>query len=99
MSRYIDADEVIKGFNCENLESQFSERDIVDLIESRPTENVIKVIRCEDCKHSNYFIDVHTNNYGQSVIAKVFCRIWQDWTPSTGYCFLADMKGEKINDR
>ena len=39
--RYIDADELIKNLDCEKLEARFSERDIVDMVESRPTADVI----------------------------------------------------------
>ena len=47
MARYIDADAVVKNLDCGNLDASFSERDIVDMIESRPTADVREVVHGE----------------------------------------------------
>ena len=47
MARYINADAVVKNLDCGNLDASFSERDIVDMIESRPTADVREVVHGE----------------------------------------------------
>ena len=53
--RLIDVDDLIDFINMGHLrnplESCFSERDVVDMLESRPTVDAIPVIKCRDCKH------------------------------------------------
>lgn len=55
MSRYIDADAIIEfidlGHYRNPLELCYSEQYVVDMIESRPTADVVDVVRCKDCKH------------------------------------------------
>ena len=60
MSRYIDADAIIEfidlGHYRNPLELCYSEQYVVDMIESRPTADVVEVVRCKECKyylHSN----------------------------------------------
>lgn len=72
---------------------------IASIIREQPTADVVEVVRCEDCKHSSYFVDAHTDNYGTSVKAKVYCRIWQDWVSANGYCFLADKRERREDDK
>ena len=52
MPRMIDVDSLIDfidmGHLRNPLESCFSERDVVDMLESRPT---IELVRCGQCKH------------------------------------------------
>ena len=53
--RLIDVDDLIDfidmGHLRNPLESCFSERDVVDMLESRPTVDAVTVIKCRDCKH------------------------------------------------
>lgn len=53
MSRYIDADALIEfidlGHYRNPLELCYSEQYVVDMIESRPTADVVEVVRCKDC--------------------------------------------------
>lgn len=53
MSRYIDADAIIEfidiGHYRNPLELCYSEQYVVDMIESRPTADVVEVVRCKDC--------------------------------------------------
>lgn len=57
MSRYIDADAIIEfidlGHYRNPLELCYSEQYVVDMIESRPTADVVEVVRCKDCKYEN----------------------------------------------
>ena len=92
MSRFIDADALIRKIQEGH---KFGSLTITELISECPKADVVEVIRCEDCKHRHYFVNAHTDNYGTSVKAKVYCRVWQDWVPPEGYCFLADMRGER----
>jgi hypothetical protein len=51
--RLIDADALIDFIDCGHLrnplESCFSERDVVDMLESRPTIDAVPVVRCSEC--------------------------------------------------
>ena len=55
MSRYIDADALIEfidlGHYRNPLELCYSEQYVVDMIESRPTADVVEVVRCKDCRY------------------------------------------------
>ena len=55
MARLIDADAIIDfidmGHTRSPLETCFSERDVVDMLESAPTVDAVPVVRCRDCKH------------------------------------------------
>ena len=53
--RLIDVDDLIDfidmGHLRNPLESCFSERDVVDMLESRPTVDAVPVVRCRECQH------------------------------------------------
>lgn len=53
--RLIDADALIDFIDCGHLrnplESCFSERDVVDMLESRPTIDAVPVVRCRECMY------------------------------------------------
>ena len=55
MSRYIDVDKFIEDLGFENTEQEREENigEIVTLedFDRQPTEDVIKVVRCKDCKY------------------------------------------------
>ena len=55
MARLIDADAIIDFIDMDStqdpLETCFSERDVVDMLESAPTVDAVPVVRCRDCKH------------------------------------------------
>ena len=54
MARLVDADALIDFIDCGHLrnpaESCFSERDVVNMLEARPTVDAVEVVRCKDCK-------------------------------------------------
>ena len=54
--RLIDADALIDFIDCGHLrnplESCFSERDVVDMLESRPTIDAVPVVRCGECANA-----------------------------------------------
>ena len=53
MSRYIDADAIISFVDAGHLrnpmELSWSDKDVVDMIESRPTVDAVPVVRCGEC--------------------------------------------------
>ena len=53
--RLIDADAIIDFIDMDStwdpLETCFSERDVVDMLESAPTVDAVEIVRCRDCKH------------------------------------------------
>ena len=56
--RLIDVDDLIDfidmGHLRNPLESCFSERDVVDMLESRLTVDAVPVVRCRECKYRKY---------------------------------------------
>lgn len=65
MSRYIDADALLKSavskfkcvpsvgvIYCRNGEEIFDGEDLQDFIRAMPTADVVEVVRCKDCKHN-----------------------------------------------
>lgn len=62
--RLIDADALIDFIDCGHLrnplESCFSERDVVDMLESRPTIDAVPVVRCMDCDYYRAQLIVNT---------------------------------------
>ena len=56
--RLIDVDDLIDfidmGHLRNPLESCFSERDVVDMLESRLTVDAVPVVRCRECKHLGF---------------------------------------------
>ena len=56
--RLIDVDDLIgfidMGHLRNPLESCFSERDVVDMLESRLTVDAVPVVRCRECKHLGF---------------------------------------------
>lgn len=56
MSRYIDADKLIERLMHSPLflvAPKNSKDGIIDLIVSRPTADVVEVVRCKDCRHQD----------------------------------------------
>ena len=55
MSRYIDADAIITFVGAGHLrnpmEKTWSDNDVVDMIESRPTVDAVPVVRCGRCEY------------------------------------------------
>lgn len=53
--RLIDVDDLIDFIDMGHLrnpiESCFSERDVVDMLESRLTVDAVPVVRCRECQH------------------------------------------------
>ena len=60
MARLIDADAIIDFIDMDStwdpLEICFSEKAVVDMLESAPTVDAVKVVRCRDCAvpHNKY---------------------------------------------
>ena len=63
--RLIDVDDLIDfidmGHLRNPLESCFSERDVVDMLESRLTVDAVPVVRCKDCKHWKFAQHINDN--------------------------------------
>lgn len=77
MSRYIDADAIIEfidlGHYRNPLELCYSEQYVVDMIESRPTADVVEVVRCRDCEYYDNLLCGRFNAYGTSVEEDDYC--------------------------
>lgn len=66
MARYIDADALIEfidmGHYRNPLELCYSEQYVVDMIESRPTADVVELVRCKDCRYWQKYQEGHYPN-------------------------------------
>ena len=75
MSRYIDADKLYKNeierCGCVPLVGSCSKdnKSLRDVLEEQPTADVVEVVRCEDCKHSD------KADYSASVCCNFFPKI------------------------
>lgn len=52
MTRYIDADEIIKYFTI-YADEEWTSSELEGLLNNAPTVDVVEVVRCEDCKYGS----------------------------------------------
>lgn len=92
--RLIDANALIEWIDMGHfrnpLETCFSERDVVDMLESRPTVDAVEVVRCKDCKHKGW---IQEPCHGKSVD---FCHVWDSCVNNPDKCFCS--YGERRTD-
>ncbi len=80
--RLIDANALIDWLDVGHLrnplETCYSERDVVDMLESRPTVDAVEVVRCKDCKyrHDSCFAGV----------GNIYCDKKRIYFPLDGFC-------------
>ncbi len=51
MSRYIDADDLIKSIDKEIFTNPTTRSYFKQIVYKQPTADVVEVVRCNDCKH------------------------------------------------
>ena len=70
--RLIDVDDLIDfidmGHLRNPLESCFSERDVVCMLESRPTVDAVPVVWCKDCVNGTVFVNKQGAEYVDCVL-------------------------------
>jgi hypothetical protein len=81
MGRLIDADAIISfvdaGHLRNPLELAWSDNDVVDMIESRPTVDAVPVVRCRECKHAkdeNFISAIWCENLEKYLAYDFFCH-------------------------
>ena len=83
--RLIDADALIDFIDCGHLrnplEACFSERDVVDMLESRPTIDAVDVVRCKGCEA-----------YQPTEGGKPLCVVHQTAVYADDYCSYGERK-------
>ena len=106
MSRYIDADALIK--ECERKIKADNERrmamvdtDFIDLVNDAYTEDVVEVVRCKNCVHwDRENVELHTRSRDDSTLAEFAeCYCWSNWstcrkTRFDDYCSCCERIGE-----
>ena len=94
-NRLIDVDDLIDFINMGHLrnplESCFSERDVVDMLESRPTVDAVLVVRCRECK--NYKTGVCLKIYYDGLASRY---AWQERKPDD-FCSYGERKEGAYN--
>ena len=77
MARLIDADAIIDFIDMDStwdpLETCFSEKAVVDMLESAPTVDAVEVVRCKDCKYR-----FKNNGHSRDGCPIVDAKIWMD---------------------
>ena len=77
MARLIDADAIIDFIDMDStwdpLETCFSEKAVVDMLESAPTVDAVEVVRCKDCKYR-----FKNNGHSRDGCPIVEAKIWMD---------------------
>ena len=75
--RLIDADAIIDFIDMDStwdpLETCFSEKAVVDMLESAPTVDAVEVVRCKDCKYR-----FKNNGHSRDGCPIVDAKIWMD---------------------
>lgn len=68
---------------------------IRDYVEKLPAADVVKVVRCKDCKHFEY--DHPYIIQGIPVLGHEVCNAWGDGckTDENGYCFMAERRTDE----
>ena len=93
MARYIDAGMAIEMIESDCLEQvYYSKQDAIDCIECIPSADVMKVVRCKDCKH-------YTDNINDDNLRNGFCErlknYYFDTHKPTDYCSFGERKSDK----
>ena len=94
MPRHIDADKfaerikVSPAFPNMGFEGHFLRNVVLDLLDNAPTADVLKVVRCKDCKY-----------WGGATFGYI-CRAWsgmtfRNYTKPDNYCCLGERKERK----
>ena len=77
MARLIDADAIIDFIDMDStwdpLEICFSEKAVVDMLESAPTVDAGPVVRCKDCKYR-----FKNNGHSKAGCPIIDANIWMD---------------------
>ena len=73
-----------KGRNAETSPELRGARKIIDRIKNAPTADVVKVVRCKDCKH--------VDKYGD-------CDIFDEWSTRTAndFCSYGERKTDETD--
>lgn len=86
MPRYIDLDKAIERLNASpafpdmGMDGYFLLGVVKNLLEKQPTADVVKVVRCKDCMHSE---DESWNN-------RIWCNVFNRRFNKNGYCSLGE---------
>ena len=90
MSRYINAEKLIDEimFNEEDA-GIIGSKEVIDIIQNMPSDDVVEVVRCKDCNKSvcigeRYFCDIQYDEWGQPYVVK-----------PDGFCDCGERKDEK----
>ena len=79
--RLIDADRLKSYIDCGHLrpptEVCFSELDVCNMIDKRPTIDAVEVVRCKDCRWA-----IVRDEY----IGRLWCSIHRGYMEDTYYC-------------
>lgn len=94
MSRYIDADAIITFVSAGHLrnpmEKTWSDNDVVDMIESRPTVDAVPVVRCKDCIYAER---ARVNDKGFTICGASYMDITDN-----DFCSYGERKGGERKD-
>ena len=72
--RWIDADGIMRAcFSSFARTNNKAYYEIVNLIEAVPAADVVEVVRCKECKHTDLFYP--------------YCTIWEAAIDEDGYCY------------
>ena len=90
MSRYIDADALVDFINPQGtlrslLEMHYSKRDVIDMIDSRPTADVVEVVRCEECRYWENRFDV------------MVCNLTDGMKGASDYCSYGERREDELH--
>lgn len=88
MARYIDLDKAIERLNASpafpnmGMDGYFLLGVVENLLKKQPTADVVEVVRCKDCMHS----EDESCNY------RIWCNVFDRRFNKNGYCGLGERK-------
>ena len=84
MPSYIDADSLKQRI----IDNWYTADDIIVDVDREPTADVVKVVRCKDCKWSVEHYDTDGN------VPYWVCKNWDGGTDADGFCYEGERREE-----
>ena len=96
MARYIDADALIKQFECYGgvfLYGQIGVKSIVSRIKMQPTADVVEVVRCKNCTHGE--VSIMSRSKDGKTTWGCYCNVSNKVTDVDSYCPMGKKRGNE----
>ncbi len=97
MAEYIEREKLIKDLkNNADYKSECGFKKDIDIeslisyLKKLPSANVVKVVRCKNCKHCDFFYPIKEK--GKEAISTFYCKLLKSDRKETDYCSFGELK-------